>query len=167
METYIAIVETVIAAILLVITIQVYRFNRKNQRLSAFEQNFDVLQRLNQLALSSEKNVIAAVKSVRTEDDIGADEARIVFFHFLRINRMLRAWKYRNEGVISNIEYQEIIENYAGTLKEAKEEQSGKLIDALKQRGYPRQFMIDLSQAIDSSDYPTRFDEIIATGKNR
>jgi len=72
--------------IIATISVVVFFKNRLKDRISALEQNFDVLQRLNEIALQSDDNVIAAVKSVCPDDNINIQEARVIFFQYLRIN---------------------------------------------------------------------------------
>lgn len=142
----------------------------RQQRMQVIEGNIDVLQRLNETALSNSQNLEAAFTSVISHEDAARkeglyqgettfekeiiwdeEEAREIFFHFLRINRMYRAWLYHDGGIMSSIQYLQIVGNYAGTLKRAAKEYH---LDRLAERGYDPRFITELERRIREANEP-------------
>ena len=138
------------------ISVIVYFKNKRKDQITALERNFDVLQRLNETALESKQNLEAAVKSVHADDTVEAPQARIIFFHYLRINRLHRAWEYQQIGVLKKSDMDRIFENYAGTLKSAQF-----VIGELCERGYPKDFVRDLKDAVEKAKKPPKYSDFI------
>lgn len=111
------------------------------------EQNFDVLQKINETALSSKENLEAAIRSVNPNDEIDEKEARKIFFHFMRINRLMRMYEYSKVGFISQGEADRIVDAHIGTLKEAMP-----MLNKFNQRGYPPDFIEYLNAKISKCD---------------
>ncbi len=164
-DLYIAVVATVITALLGVISYRQQEIAKKQfdiltktnelankqQRISMIENNLDVLQRLNETALSSEENLEAAFTSVNKSDEAtgayNARAARQVFFHYLRINRMYRAWLLKKNDLMTIEEYNLIVKNYAGTLKRALPQMT-----LLSKRGYDNEFIEEIIKIVDESE---------------
>ena len=164
-DIFIAVIALVITTFLGVITIRQQNISKrqfdiltatndlanKQQRLSMIENNLDVLQRLNEVALSSPENLEAAFTSVnRTDEKSGQyneKAARKVFFHYLRINRMYRAWLLKKNGLMEDDEYNLIVDNYAGTLKRAQTQ-----MKLLSKRGYDDSFIEEITELIKAAD---------------
>lgn len=136
-----------------IVSIIVYFKNERKDRMAALEQNFEVLQQFNELALQSDDNLIAAMKSVVPDDELTAERARIVFFHYLRMNRMLRAYEFGRVGALRNSDVERIIDSYAPALKEAAAD-----FHVLRQRGYPEDFIDFVSKRIEKFERAPRLD---------
>lgn len=130
--------------------------NREIELLSVMEQNFNVLQRINETALSSKENLEAAIRSVNPNDEIEEKEARKIFFHFMRINRLMRVYEYTKVGFISKGESDRIVDAHIGTLKEAMP-----MLDKLNQRGYPSDFIEYLNMKVSKCDRASSLSRII------
>lgn len=79
----------------------VHLYSRRQNRAAILEQSFNALQRINEAALRSDENLIAAINSVRGDETVDVGQARIYYFHYMRINRLFRAYEYWNNGLIS------------------------------------------------------------------
>lgn len=123
------------------------------QRILALEHNLDIQQRLNELALANDKNLKAAFCSVRDDGEYDEDGAREVFFHYLRLNRIYRAWVLWQNWVLRSEDFLQIIDSYAGTLKKA-----APMFDSLRHRGYPPAFIAELTRAVDKAEAPPLID---------
>lgn len=119
------------------------------QRIFALERNIDILQRLNETALSSPENLKAAFTSVRDDGQYRPEEAREVYFHFLRLNRLYRAWLLRKAWALRRRDYDLVMDNYAGMLKKAEP-----MLGELRHRGYPEAFIADLKTAVANASLP-------------
>lgn len=164
-EIFIAIAALFVTALLGAITIRQQNISKrqfdiltatneianKQQRILMIENNLDVLQRLNEIALSSPENLEAAFTSVnRTNDSTvkyNEKAARKVFFHYLRINRMYRAWLLKDNELMKQEEYDLIVNNYAGTLKRAQTQ-----MKLLSKRGYDDRFIEEIDALITDAD---------------
>lgn len=111
--------------------------------LGILEQNFDVLQRLNELALHSNENLVAAAKSVNFNDNTNPDDLRIIFFSYLRINRMFRLYEYNRLKFLDNYEFHRVFDAYIPAIS-----QIVPMIDDLKLRGYPDDFADFLNERV-------------------
>ncbi|MEL7106097.1 MAG: hypothetical protein AAGM21_09255 [Pseudomonadota bacterium] len=144
-------VSLVLPAIALVFVFLQFR----QQRILALEQNLDILQRLNEIALESPENLKAAVTSVAPDAAYDEEESRKIFFHYLRINRLYRAWILRRNFVLRDRDYRDIMDNYAGTLR-------GILPywDSLQKRGYSEKFFKDLRKEVEKANVVGKFAKI-------
>ena len=125
----------------------------RQQRILALEGNLAVQQHLNELALASSENLKAAFMSVRDDGEYDEEGAREVFFHYLRLNRIYRAWILWQNWVLRREDYHQIVECYAGTLKKA-----APLFDHLRHRGYPPKFIAELKRIVDRAETPPLID---------
>lgn len=121
----------------------------RQERIFALERNLDIQQRLNEIALSSEENLKAAFTSVRDDGVYDQEKAREVFFHFMRLNRMYRAWVLWKNRVLKKEDYELIVGNYARTLVKAEP-----LLNDLRYRGYDENFVRDLKVFMAGKDAP-------------
>ena len=71
----------------------------------------------------------------------------IVFFHYLRLNRMFRLYEYERLNFINEDEFRRIFDSYKGTLIDALP-----LLDKLAQRGYPKDFVVFLRENVNEED---------------
>ncbi|MEE3072456.1 MAG: hypothetical protein VX378_15265, partial [Pseudomonadota bacterium] len=110
--------------------------------------------RLNELALANDENLKAALSSVKDIGEFDPVAARELFFHWHRINRMYRAWFLWKKWVIRKKDYENIVKNYATTLRL----KAGPQLATLGQRGYENDFIIDLMAAIKNAKDPDAID---------
>jgi len=129
---YITAISTFSTALLL---FGVFFWGLRQRQFDFLEQSFDLLQRINEKALENDKNAIAAIKSGNPNDNTKAEEARIIYFHYMRINRMFRAYEYRRGWFITTKQRDRIINPHLGTLKPVLEK-----LPAILDRGYPPDF---------------------------
>lgn len=118
-----------------IVALFVLYFTIVAKRADFIEQSFDVLQRVNEKALSSDENLMAAVRSLAPDDALAIDKAREIYFHFMRLNRVYRVWEYRRRRLIRKSEAQAF---YAATLPTLYHAQF--LLDRICERGYPTDF---------------------------
>lgn len=148
-----SIVFSAIAAISTSITtlvaIWIFFYSRKQMQFDILEQSFDVLQRINEKALESNSNVIAAMKSGNPEESTDAADALIVYFHYMRINRMFRAYEYWKGNFITTEQRDRIIVPHLGTLKPILEQ-----LPIIMQRGYPKDFIEFLVTEVKKAKVP-------------
>lgn len=150
MDIWLTLVSVVPSVIIATVAVTVFFYNRKKdaqqKRLQLFqiiEQNFDVLQRLNEAALKSGQHARAAMQSVNRDENPPEQDAMIVFFHYLRLNRMFRLYEYRRHKFIDEFEFRRVFDSYKGTLLDAVP-----LLDELAPRGYPSDFIEFLKQNV-------------------
>lgn len=121
-------------------------YERRRRRFEILEQSFDVLQRLNEKALETDSNLRAAILSGHPEDQTPIDEARIIYFHYMRINRMFRAYEYLRGGYITRFEADRIMAPHLGTLKPIAQK-----LPAILARGYPEDFAKYLIKRVEEA----------------
>ncbi len=131
-----------------------YKYYKKN-RFDIMEKSFDALQRINEQALESDKNLLAAIQSGNPLDKTTKDEARIIYFWYMRINRIFRAYEYRRGRFISQNQADRIMYPAIGTLKSAMPK-----INAILERGYPEDFTEWLVVEIEESKAPELISEV-------
>ena len=146
------IITTIASVITAAVAIWIYLYGRHQKRFEIMEQSFDVLQRLNEKALESDENVLAAIRSAQPGDKIGADEARIIYFHYMRINRVYRAYEYHLGGFITKKQRDRIALPQIRTFVSIAEK-----IPAMIQRGYPSDFLDYLAPEIERMSVPDKF----------
>ena len=115
------------------------------------EQSFDVLQRINEKALENDQNVLAAVLSANPGDKMTADEARIIYFHYMRINRIFRAYEYHLGGFISSRQRDRIARPQIRTLVSVKDQ-----LPEIIQRGYPEDYLEYLMTELGTVKLPDK-----------
>lgn len=140
----------VISFIALAISIWGYFHHHKRARFNIMEQSFDALQRINEKALESDLNLLAAIQSANPMDKTPVDEARIIYFHYMRINRIFKAYEYRRGRFISQRQANRIMQPHFGALKGAMPK-----FDAIMARGYPEDFTVWLKKKIEKSEAPS------------
>lgn len=141
--SFVAAVAAVAAAIF---SFWLHSFERRRRRFDILEQSFDVLQRVNEKALESDDNLCAAILSGNPGDKTSVEEARIVYFHYMRINRMFRAYEYMKGGYLSEADADRIIKPHLGTLKPVMPK-----LRAILARGYPPDFIEYLLGRVSSA----------------
>ena len=119
----------------IVIATLVFLYTRRKDKISILESSFEYLQRINEKALESDANLIAAFKTVSSKEEISVDNARLVYFHFMRINRIFRVYEYMRKGFLGRKEALRVIDSYLPLIKEAEP-----LLPQLTKRGYPPDF---------------------------
>ncbi len=129
------IVTSVSTAVTAFFVIGIFFYNRRQQQFDILEQSFDVLQRVNEKALESRSNVLAAIRSANPDDKTDADEAMFVYFHYMRINRVFRAYEYCRGGFITEEQRDRISEPQIRTLVSVVDK-----LPAILERGYPDDF---------------------------
>ncbi|MEL7026005.1 MAG: hypothetical protein AAGO57_02080 [Pseudomonadota bacterium] len=129
------IITSVASAVTAFFVIGIFFYNRRQQQFDILEQSFDVLQRVNEKALESSDNVLAAVRSANPDDTTGEEEARIIYFHYMRINRIFRAYEYCSGGFITEEQRDRISEPQIRTLVSVVDK-----LPAILERGYPDDF---------------------------
>jgi len=134
-----------------------HRRSLVKDRINVLEQNYDVLQRLNEAALLNDENLRAAVLSVRPDDRINLDDARIIFFQYLRINRLYRAYEFFRLKVIDDDELDRIWDSYVSTLVNSEA-----VIQGLSARGYPKDFVAELLKRVRAAQAPPKFEDLVA-----
>lgn len=154
-------VPAIPSAVIAAVSVVAFRKNALKDRIAAMEQNFDVLQRLNETALQNDKNLMSAIRSATPDDEVKPEEARRIFFHYLRINRLMRAYEYGRIGVLKQEDVDRIFQSYAATLCTALP-----LLDGLAERRYPSDFIDDLRKEIALAEPPTALHEVLARAKN-
>lgn len=111
--------------------IGIFLYNRKQRQFEILEQSFDVMQRINEVALSSKENLNAAIKSGNPLDKTDEKAARELYFHYMRINRLVRAYEYHQGGFLS-VEHRDlIVKNHISALLPIREN-----LDTILARGY-------------------------------
>lgn len=113
----------------------IFFYNRRQRQFEILEQSFDLMQRINETALSSDENLIAAVRSGNLADETDIEAARHAYFQYMRINRILRAYEYNRGGFLSDEQRDRIIDSHIATLKPAE-----KNLRSMLERGYPEDF---------------------------
>ena len=93
------------------------------------------MQRINEMALSSDKNLVAALKSGNPDDHTPVEDVRHAYFQYMRINRILRAYEYHRGGFLSLEQRDRIIDSHISTLKPVEES-----LHLMLERGYPDDF---------------------------
>ena len=122
--------------------------HKKRDKTQAIEASFDYLQRINEKALENDENLIAAFHSVLPGDKITLDEARVLYFHWMRLNRICRVYEYMRQGLISKKEALRVIDRYLPLLKSAESQ-----MEQMLRRGYPidfAEFMLKRLKGISS-----------------
>ena len=64
------------ATIVAIIGAVAFFYEKRRQMIIALERNFEVLQEFNTIALSSDENLMATIKSVKADDTTSVPEAR-------------------------------------------------------------------------------------------
>ena len=128
----------------------IFLYSKKQQRFLILEQSFDVLQRINEKALESDLNACAAVQSANPQDKMSAPDARILYFHYMRINRIFRVFEYYQGGFILWPEAERIITPQVKTLVSVKNK-----LPFILERGYPPEFATFLMQRVELSSLPS------------
>lgn len=157
-----------LSCLAIAISVWGYFYHHKRARFDIMEQSFDALQRINEKALDSDLNLLAAIQSGNPLDRTGEDEARLIYFYYMRINRVFRAYEYRRGKFINQRQADRIMQPAIGTLKGALPK-----IDAILSRGYPEDFIVWLKKRIENADAPKlissdseREDELSAVANN-
>ena len=125
-------VSTTVAAVFVV---GVFFYNRRQHRFDFIERSFDVLQRVNEKALESPENALAAIRSATPNDETDEDEAMLIYFHYMRINRIFRAYEYWNGGFITEEQRDRISSSQIKMLVPIKDK-----LERMLERGYPPDF---------------------------
>ncbi len=133
---YVSIISDVVSALATVVAagfvIGIFLYNKKQQQFDFLEQSFDVLQRINEKALESPEHSLAAVLSGNPNDKTTKEDAFIVYFHYMRINRIFRAFEYCNGGFITKEQRDRICSPAIPTLVPILDK-----LPAILERGYP------------------------------
>lgn len=131
-DNYISIVSAILSV---GSALYIFLYQRRQNSFNILEQSFDVLQRINEKALESSENSLAAVRSCNPDDKTTAEQARIIYFHYMRINRIFRAYEYVRGGYLSQELGDRIIEPHLGTLVSVLP-----ILPSIMERGYPPDF---------------------------
>ena len=129
------IITSVSTAVTAFFVIGIFFYSRRQQQFDILEQSFDVLQRVNEKALESPENIMAAILSANPSEETTEEEARVIYFHYMRINRVFRAYEYWRGGFITEEQRDRISEPQIRTLVSAVEK-----LPAILERGYPDDF---------------------------
>ena len=124
----------------------IFFYNRRQRQFEILEQSFDLMQRINETALSSDENLIAAVRSGNLSDETDIEAARHAYFQYMRINRILRAYEYNRGGFLSDEQRDRIIDSHIATLKPAE-----KNLRSMLEQGYPDDFKDFLVQKVSKA----------------
>ena len=112
------------------------------------EEMGDSLQRINEKALESKANLFAAIKSDNTKLPTTKEEdARILYFHYMRLNRIFRAYEYKRGKFITNNQLNKIIQPHRAILSDAL-----KSLGPIAYRKYDKKFIKFLLAEIDKPD---------------
>ncbi|MBL4784616.1 MAG: hypothetical protein JKY49_04225 [Cohaesibacteraceae bacterium] len=143
-EMYFRLITTIASVVTASMVVWIFYRSRRQHQFDFLEKSFDVLQRLNEKALSSSANLEAVVKSGNITDKTKAGEARILYFHYMRINRTYRAYEYWRGGYISKEVRDRISDPYWGSYRYLLEKPLGKSdkskLERMLERGYPKDF---------------------------
>ena len=175
MNQWLPILGIVPTTVIATVTVIVFLYNRQRDKLAAdkderskrmqlfqiIEQNFDVLQRLNEAALQSGTHARAAMQSVNPDENLPEHDALVVFFHYHRLNRVFRIFEYKRHGFIEEEEFWRVFVAYRGTLLEAL-----KIIDRLKKRGYPEDFIDFLKKNVKEEHRAPKIDDLFPLSRN-
>ena len=129
------IVTSVSTAVTAFFVVGIFFYNRRQQQFDILEQSFDILQRVNEKALESPENVLAAIRSASPNDKTEVEEAMRIYFHYMRINRVFRAYEYCRGGFITEEQRNRISEPQIRTLISVADK-----LPAMLERGYPDDF---------------------------
>lgn len=121
-----------LSPILLGVVALLYQFRQK--KFEILEQSFDVMQRVNELVVSSDENVRAGLPVVNG-DEIDQLSARRMYFTYMRINRIFRAYEYSRGFFLTRRERDRIVDSYIGSLVD-----NPMITEEFLERGYPRDF---------------------------
>ena len=146
LETIESIANILLPILGLIVAVLAAQWNRRKDKLTVIEQSFAELQSFNELALSDKKSLEAAILSANPDDEFNEEKARIVYVHFLRINRMFRSWMYYQYKILNETQAREIILGHARTLKSISESKLRKMM----QRGYPDEFTNYLVEIVNT-----------------
>ena len=139
--TSVAALMSVISAMIVLV---IYFRSKRQFRVEFLENSFDLLLRLNEKALESDKNLAAVLKSINRADETGIEEARILYFHYMRINRTYRAYEFNREKFISDGMRDRISAPYFGSYKYLLDTKDGDEKNSKLSRilalGYPSDF---------------------------
>lgn len=152
---YFSALSAVSAAAAAGVAIWVVVYGGKQRRFQILEDSFDVLQRINEAALASEANALAAIRSANPADQATPEEARIIYFHYMRINRIFRAYEYWRGGFLSEKERERVIAPQLRTLVSIQES-----LPAIVERGYPDDFLDFLIPAVRSASESRPIDRL-------
>lgn len=141
------IITSLSTAVAAFFVIGIFLYNRKQRQFEILEQSFDLMQRLNEVALSSDDNLIAAIKSGNPLDNTGVEAGREIYFHYMRINRLVRAYEYHRGGFLSLEQRDRIIDNHISTLRPILAN-----LDAILARGYPDDFKRFLREELKNAE---------------
>lgn len=151
LEDYAHLSQIIGAIFTIVIAYLVYRHTKKMDSISFYEQSFDALQEINAVALSSEENLRAAIASVGGGEEYYDDsKARIFYFHYMRINRLYRAYEYRKAhkwNFFARRSADRIISSHITSIKRAEP-----FLTTLMERGYPEDFRVFLKERLAKSN---------------
>jgi hypothetical protein len=137
-------VKTIFLILGFYLTYLAHKWKTNKEKMELIEKSFMEMQRFNELILSDEENLKAAVLAVNpdTKDSYNKEQARICYIHLLCINCLYRVWLYHERGFLKKEKRDEIILAHARTLATISDEQ----FDALLQRGYTDEFKRDLKK---------------------
>lgn len=120
-------------------------YQHRQKRFEILEQSFDVMQRVNELVVSSDENVVAGLPSIQG-DEIDKFAARRMYFTYMRINRIFRAYEYRRGFFLSRKERDRIVDSYIGSLAG-----NPLLNEEFLERGYPPDFRKFLLKRLETA----------------
>jgi hypothetical protein len=129
----------------------IFFHQRRERRFDFLEQSFDALQRINEKALESDENVLAAIRSANPADETSAEEGRHIYFHYMRINRIFRAYEFMRGGFLGPSDAERIIGPQLGTLVSIVPQ-----LPPILERGYPADFRDYLLQRVSAAEMSAR-----------
>lgn len=132
------IITSISTAVAAFFVIGIFFYSRRQQQFDILEQSFDVLQRLNEKALESPENVLAAIQSANPDDKTGVKEGKRIYFHYMRVNRVFRAYEYCRGKYITEEQRDRIANPQIRTLVSVADK-----LPAILERGYPNDFIHD------------------------
>lgn len=147
-------ITTLSTSIAALFGVGIFFYSRRQRQFDILEQSFDVLQRLNEKALERDELTEAAILSGNPDDKTSREEARIIYFHYMRINRMFRAYEYYRGWFITKNQRDRIIAPHLGTLVPILPK-----LPAILERGYPEDFREFLVRKVESASVPSVINE--------
>lgn len=133
----------------------IFYFQRRQSEIQLIERSFDSLQRINEKALESSENVVAAMKSIRADEEFTVDEARIYYFNYMRLNRLYRMWIYMEKGIVSKGEAMDVIRSGLPSVKESE-----KYLENLLIRAYSPTFTTFVKEQLKDIGVPPRISSV-------
>ena len=140
-------ISTLSAVVTALVAIWIFYYSKKQRQYEFLQQSIDVLQRINEKALESDENVLAAIKSANPEDCTSIDEARRIYFHYMRINRIYRTYEFLQAGYITKKLAEKVFQPYIPTLKSIEDK-----LPNIMHRGYPHDFKDWLVKKVKESN---------------